>query len=115
MLKKVKTTIATVAALAFSATPVFAQIEDPTRFENICDVVGVVTSFIIGIAGAIALVLLIIGGIQYMISGGDKVAVESARGRITASIVGLLIVFGAFLIVNVVGGLISDNFVLCQV
>jgi hypothetical protein len=49
-----------------------------------------------------------------MTSGGDKIAVESARGRITAAVVGLLIVFGAYLIVNVIGGIIAEDFVLCQ-
>lgn len=114
MLKKVKTTVATAAALAASATPAFAQIENPLRWDNICDAIGGITTFIIGIAGAVALILLIAGGIQYMSSGGDKIAVEQARGRITAAVVGLLIVFGAYLIVNVIGGAIAADFVLCQ-
>jgi len=35
-----------------------------------------------------------------MSSGGDKFAVEQARGRITSAIVGLVIVFGAWLVIN---------------
>ncbi len=114
MLKKIKTTVATGTALALSATPAFAAIENPLRFNDICEAVAGITNFIIGIAGAIALVLLIVGGIQYMSSGGDKIAVEASRGRITAAVVGLLIVFGAYLIINVIGGAISENFVICK-
>ena len=114
MLKKIKTTIATGTALALSATPAFAAIESPLKWDNICDAIGGVTTFIIGIAGAIALVLLIVGGIQYMSSGGDKIAVEASRGRITAAVVGLLIVFGAYLIINVIGGAVVEDFVICQ-
>lgn len=123
MLKKIKTTVAT--TLAFLATPAFAiaaengngagnGIENPLQWDTICEAIGGVTTFIIGIAGAVALILLIVGGIQYMSSGGDKIAVEASRGRITAAVVGLLIVFGAYLIINVIGGAIAENWVICQ-
>lgn len=43
---------------------------------------------------------LLWGGIQWIISGGDKQGVEKARGRITWAIVGLVISFLSFLIIN---------------
>lgn len=97
---KVRATILAASGLAVSATPAFAQFAPPGVPEDICTLIGNVLTFIYSIAGLIALVLLILGGIQYMSSGGDKVAVEQARGRITAAIVGLLIVFGAWLVIN---------------
>lgn len=101
----------TASALSFAATPAFAQITNPlVQWDNICDAVGSVVTFISGLAGGIALVLLVIGGIQYMISGGDKVAVEQARGRITAAVVGLMIVFGGYLVINtLVVGLLKQT------
>ncbi len=60
------------------------------------------------ISGAIKLVLvvaalvfffvLVIGGIQWILSGGDKAGAETARKRITAALVGLAIVFVAWAI-----------------
>ena len=50
------------------------------------------------IAALVFFFLLIIGGIQWMTSGGDKAATESARGRITAALIGLVIVFSAWAI-----------------
>lgn len=53
------------------------------------------------IAGSIVfLFLLLLGGIQWMLSGGDKAAVESARGRITSALIGLLIMFSAWAIIT---------------
>lgn len=52
------------------------------------------------IIGAImAFFLLLIGGIQWMTSGGDKAGIEAARGKITSALVGLLILFSAWAII----------------
>lgn len=100
MIKTVKTIAASATALALSAAPAFAEIAPPGVPTDICVLIGSALTFIYSIAGVIALVLLVLGGIQYMSSGGDKVAVEQARGRITSAIVGLVIVFGAWLVIN---------------
>ena len=58
------------------------------------------------IAGAIAIALLVYGGIMYMASGGDEKQLGNAKAAVTYSIMGLLIILGAILLVNVVlGGL----------
>ena len=101
MIKTVKTIAASATALALSAAPAFAEkIAPPGVPTDICVLIGSALTFIYSIAGVIALVLLVLGGIQYMSSGGDKVAVDQARGRITSAIVGLVIVFGAWLVIN---------------
>ena len=100
MIKTIKTIAVSATALALSAMPAFAQIAPPGVPDDICVLIANGLNFIYGIAGVIALVLLVLGGIQYMSSGGDKIAVEQARGRITSAIVGLVIVFGAWLVIN---------------
>ncbi len=69
---------------------------------NFGDVVGNLVTFFFIIAIVIALAFLIFGGIKWIFSGGDKTAVESARNTIVAAIVGLIIVFLAFFILNIV-------------
>lgn len=63
--------------------------------------------FIVGII--IAVVFLIYGGIKWILSGGDKTGVEAARNHIIAAIVGLIIIIGAFFIINIVFTLIGIN------
>lgn len=62
----------------------------------------VVTFMFIG-ASILALFFLIWGGIQWIVSGGDKTAVEAARKRVTYSLLGLIVVFFSYFIVNLIG------------
>ncbi|KKQ24913.1 MAG: seg [Microgenomates group bacterium GW2011_GWC1_37_12b] len=54
------------------------------------------------VAALIFFFMLIFGGIKYITSGGDKGKAESARGMITAALIGLVIVFAAWAIVQLV-------------
>ena len=65
--------------------------------------ISAVIGLILIIAALVFFFLLIIGGIQWMTSGGDKAATESARGRITAALIGLVIVFSAWAIAALIG------------
>ncbi len=47
--------------------------------------------------------VLLIGAIQWMTSGGDKAAVEAARGKITNAIIGVVLLFAIFVILSLVG------------
>lgn len=78
---------------------------------------GALLSAIVGslliIAALLAFFFLILGGIQWITSGGDKAGMEAARNKITHAIVGLIIVGAAwaimilvqnFLGITVIGG-----------
>ena len=56
--------------------------------------------FIIGVT--VFFFILLIGAIQWITSGGDKGAVESARGKVTNALVGLVILLAIFAIINLV-------------
>ena len=89
----------------------FAQASVPTcpagSFGPLCNVQfsgvlpAIVTTLFI-IAVVVALLYLIYGGFRWIMSGGDKAAVTSAREHIVAAIVGLVIIFLAYFIVNIV-------------
>ena len=61
-----------------------------------------VTNTILYIVGIIAVIMLIIGGIKYVISGGDAKKVTDAKNTVLYAIIGLVISFLAFAIVNFV-------------
>ncbi len=54
------------------------------------------------IAAFLAVAYLMFGGIKWITSRGDKIAVESARKHIVAAVIGLVIVAGSFFALNVV-------------
>lgn len=55
------------------------------------------------IAGGIALILLIFGGIKFITAQGDFKAMEEAKKTVTAALTGLLVIFFAILILRVIG------------
>ena len=61
-----------------------------------------VTNTILYIVGIIAVIMLIIGGIKYVTSGGDSKKVTDAKNTVLYAIIGLVIAFLAFAIVNFV-------------
>ena len=61
-----------------------------------------ITNTILYIVGIVAVIMLIIGGIRYVVSGGDAKKVTDAKNTILYAIIGLIICFLAFAIVNFV-------------
>lgn len=54
------------------------------------------------IAAIVFFFILVIGGIKWIASGGDKAQTEGARNQITAALVGLVIVFAAWAILALI-------------
>ncbi len=61
-----------------------------------------ITNTILYIVGIIAVIMLIIGGIKYVISGGDSKKVTDAKNTVLYAIIGLVIAVFAYAIVNFV-------------
>jgi len=71
--------------------------------------VGSIISAILGIIGVVFLILIVYGGMQWMLAQGEEKKVGDARGLIFHAIIGLILVFSAYAISNfVVGALISQ-------
>ena len=60
-------------------------------------------SIVLGLAGGIALILIIISGYQIMASQGNPEALAAGRGRLIGAIVGLLFIIFSFVILQVIG------------
>jgi len=61
----------------------------------------------IGLIFVIAIIsflfLIAWGAVQWILSGGDKGAVQAAQSRITNAIIGLIVLFGVFAVVALIG------------
>lgn len=67
-----------------------------------------VTMLLIG-GSLLCLILLVMGGIQWITSGGDKNGIEAARKRIVYALIGLVIIFLSFMIMKFIGNLFGLN------
>lgn len=74
---------------------------------------GVVTTIInvmLFIVGILSVIMLIYGGLRYVISGGNSSSVTAAKNTILYAIVGLVIALFAYAIVNFVLGAATGSF-----
>lgn len=65
-------------------------------------IIGGFVNLILIVAAVVFFFILVIGGIRWITSGGDKANTEAARGQITAALVGLVIVFAAWAIIKLI-------------
>lgn len=75
---------------------------DGSIFNNVVNVM-------LFIIGAVSVVMLIWGGIRYTTSAGNAASVTAAKSTIMYAIIGLVIAFLAFAIVNWVLGAVSPQ------
>ena len=109
--------LATVATTVLQSQSVFAQgvsegisggastakgNNQPDKLEGQEGIFKKVTDVLLFLAGAVAVIVLIIGGIRYVISSGDSGQVQSAKNTILYAVVGLVVVIMAYAIVNFV-------------
>lgn len=99
----------TIASSAFAA-PMTGQTLCPggsSNFFSLCNVtiskvIGPLINLIFVVAVIAALLYLVYGGFRWLTSGGDKSAVAAAREHIVAAIVGLVIIFLSYFVLQIV-------------
>lgn len=69
--------------------------------EGVEQIAGV-TNFVVSFAGLLAVVMLIAGAIMYATAGGEEESMNKAKRLIVATVVGIIVIYGAFAIVSTV-------------
>jgi len=76
--------------------------------RGIEEIVGI-TNFIVSFIGPLLMLLILVGGIMYITAGGEEESMNKAKRLIIAALIGVIVVYGAFGIVNtVVSGYFID-------
>ena len=76
---------------------------------DIYSLVSGLVSLVLVVAALAFFFTLVIGGIQWILAGGDKANAESARKKITGALIGLAIVFIAWAIGSLINILFGFN------
>lgn len=71
-------------------------------FSDMGEFISQNLKYVFGIAGIVLLIMLISSGYQMIFSKGDPKAMEVAKGKITTSIIGIIILFASFWIVQLI-------------
>ncbi|MFO0704674.1 MAG: pilin [Candidatus Andersenbacteria bacterium] len=83
------------SAWAQVGVPRIPQLRNDTIFDTIIAVV----TWGLGIAGAVAVLYLIVGGFLYITAGGDEGRIEKAKNTIKNAIIGIVVILLALVIV----------------
>ena len=110
LMKKLLTAASSLGLFLATASPVLADLDfsvRPARGTVNADtspgaIITFVVAFIIIIAVLAALVMIVIGSLQWITSGGDKTKVDAARNHIISAVIGLVVIALSFVIINVV-------------
>ena len=74
--------------------------DQPERLDGDDGMFKQITDVLLFIIGAISVIMLIVGGIRYVVSGGDQGAVTAAKNTILYAIVGIIVAILAYAVVN---------------
>lgn len=77
-------------------------IEQVTDLFGVTGVFSTVTNVLLFVIGAISVIMIIIGGLRYVVSGGDSSNVTAAKNTILYAIVGLVVALLAYAVINFV-------------
>jgi hypothetical protein len=77
-------------------------VNQPTDLFGETGTFRTITNVMLYLVGAISVIMLIIGGIRYVVSGGDSTAVQGAKNTILYAIVGIVVSILAYAVVSFV-------------
>lgn len=112
IMKKIAYSLSTLIAFTFTATQAFAATTvnacPGNGFSALCfsdpgalgRVIGSLITFGFALIGLVALAFLVWGGIKWLTSQGEKAEVEGARNHIINAVIGLIVIFLSYLVVN---------------
>jgi len=77
--------------------------DDPCTFCDFFVMINRIVQFVMTrIVPVIAVLMLVIGGVMFFFAGANPNALQTAKGIITSVVIGLVIIFCAWVIVNTV-------------
>lgn len=79
-------------------------IDQVTNLFGSAGIFSTITNVLLFVLGAISVIMIIIGGLRYVISGGDQAAVSAAKNTILYAVVGIIVAILAYAVVNFVIG-----------
>ena len=104
------------ATLAMSPVGALADIADecPDNLGGVCDnnltgMITLISNTVLLLVGVVAVLFLIIGGFQYIASGGNPEQVNKAKNTIFYAIIGIVVALLAYVVVQFVVGQLTTS------
>ncbi len=84
--------------------------EGNCTLDDVLQVFANISIFILGISGSAVLFVFVYGGYKWLFSRGDPKWVSAGKEAMTAGVIGLMIIFGAYVAMNfIISGLTTES------
>lgn len=100
----ISTMVAAVGMVVATASPAYAADDGTTRLNTI---LGNATTWLVGILAAVATLFLTVGGVRYVMAGGDPGEVEKAKGAFKSAGLGYALAALAPVVVTIIKGILG--------
>lgn len=90
----------TILLLPLSSYAAGVSIENPLSAESVPELIGNAIRGLLGISGALALLMMVWGGISWMTAHGNSDRVKKGRDTMVWAIFGLVAIFGSYVVIN---------------
>lgn len=97
------------APISVQAQGTSIPLPNPLQAESVPELAGQVIRGLLGVTGAIALFMLVWGGITWMTSQGSADKLKRGKDTILWSILGLVAIFMSYVIINFVFDLLEGT------
>lgn len=77
----------------------------PPRLSDLEKIFTNIVQVLLGLAGIVLFVLILMGGLKYITSGGDPKAIEGAQKTITYAVGGLIVILFSYLILVLIANI----------
>ena len=104
-----KIILSTGGFLTMSSSVLAAGITNPLKANNFQQLIGIGIKGLMGVVGSVALIMFIYGGIMWLISGGNPDQVKKGRQTIIWAVMGLVMIFSAYAILNFVFTILGSS------
>lgn len=78
--------------------------DQPADLFGATGMFATITNILLFVIGAISVIMVIIGGLRYVLSGGDSSNIQAAKNTILYAIVGIIVALLAYAAVNFIIG-----------
>lgn len=100
MIKSAGASLVATVIFVLSGSPVYAQ--EPKKIGDIVDILENIIKLLAPAAGIAFFIMLLVGGFQFVTSGGDPKAAGQARTTLTYAVIGIVLVVASWLILTVI-------------
>ena len=90
-----------------AASAVTVKVTNPIKTSDFSELVENFLLWILSVGGALALFMLVAGGVFYVTSSGNEQKIETARKMITWTILGLMLILASYSIIVVLDKILT--------